>query len=251
MQTHVERETIAAELLRAWRERVLIEAPSRMMPGFAKADALEVAERLRELRVAAGDRPAGYKVGFTNPVVRDQFAAEGMLAATVYRETLAAERKVYAGLLLGPRIEPEIVLCLSRDRVAWAALGFEIVQSHIADWNFGWLDAIADFGLHAVLLVGEARPFTPDDGDRLSAMHVRLLRNGDFIERGSASDVEGGPLGSIAWLREEQTRYGRELAEGDVVSTGSMTRVPPIAPGQRWTIEAEGGELPPLTIDVV
>ena len=33
--------------------------------------------------------------------------------------------------------------------------------------------------------------------------------------------------------------------------TWSMTRVPAIAVGERWTIQAEGEELAALTIDVV
>jgi 2-oxo-3-hexenedioate decarboxylase len=242
---------VAAELLAAWRKRSLLEAPSRSVGDFSAADALAVAERLRELRIAGGDRPAGYKVGFTNPAVRAQFAADGMLAATVYDATLAREPKIEAGRLLGPRIEPEVVLGMAREGVGWAAFGFEIEQSHVANWNFGWVDAIADFGLHAALVIGEKRPFAPEDGERLAAMRVRLLRDGELVERGRGSDVEGGPLGSLAWLREHLAPLGRDVREGEVVSTGSLTRVPAIAAGERWTIAAEGGELEPLTIEIV
>ncbi|MGP6159274.1 MAG: 2-keto-4-pentenoate hydratase [Vulcanimicrobiaceae bacterium] len=251
MNAPTQPETIAAELLRAWRERSLLEAPSRSVPGFSAAHALAVAERLRELRIACGDRPAGYKVGFTNPAVRAQFSADGMLAATVYESTLAPEPKIEAGRLLGPRIEPEVVLGVQAGGVAWAAFGFEIVQSHVPEWNFGWVDAIADFGLHAALVIGAKRPFAPDDGARLEGMRVQLLRDGELVERGRGSDVEGGPLGSLSWLREHLAGLGRDLREGELVSTGSLTRVPAIAPGERWTIEAEGGELQPLTIEIV
>jgi 2-keto-4-pentenoate hydratase len=40
------------------------------------------------------------------------------------------------------------------------------------------------------------------------------------------------------------------LRPGEIVSTGSMTRVPSIASGERWTIEALRGELPALTIHI-
>ncbi|MGB8203519.1 MAG: hypothetical protein WCE83_02485, partial [Candidatus Baltobacteraceae bacterium] len=172
MSARTEPEAVAAELFRAWRDGSLLEAPSRSVAGFSTADALAVAERLRELRIAGGDRPAGYKVGFTNPAVRAQFAADGMLAATVYEATLAREPRIASGGLLGPRIEPEVVLGLEAEGVAWAAFGFEIVQSHVPRWNFAWVDAIADFGLHAALAIGARRPFAPGDGERLAAMRV-------------------------------------------------------------------------------
>jgi 2-oxo-3-hexenedioate decarboxylase len=251
MDAPAKRGAVAAELFQAWRDAALLEAPSRSVAGFSAADALAVAERLRELRIAGGDRPAGYKVGFTNPAVRAQFSADGLLAATVYEATLAPGRKIEAGPLLGPRIEPEIVLGMGADGVAWAALGFEIVQSHVAQWNFGWVDAIADFGLHAALVIGTQRRFAAGDGERLTAMRVRLLRDGEVVERGRGSDVDGGPLGSLAWLREHLAHLGRDVREGEVVSTGSLTRVPAIAAGERWTIEAEQGELAPLTIEIV
>jgi 2-oxo-3-hexenedioate decarboxylase len=250
MNARTEPATVAVELLRALRDGSLLEAPSRRAAGFSAAEALAVAERLRELRIADGDRPAGYKVGFTNPAVRAQFAAEGKLAATVYEATLLPEPKIEAGRLLGPRIEPEVVLGIGENgAVAWAAFGFEIVQSHVQDWKFAWVDAIADFGLHAALVIGSKQPFVPGDGERLAAMRVRLLRDGELVERGHGSDVEGGPLGSLEWLRAHLAGFGRDLRAGEVVSTGSLTRVPPIAAGERWTIEAEDGELQPLTVE--
>jgi 2-keto-4-pentenoate hydratase len=244
-------DTVATALVDAYRRRGLIEAPSRTVRHFAKSDALEIAETVRRLRIAQGDSPVGYKVGFTNGAVRAQFGAEAQLAAPVYRETLSNVPRVDAGSLLGPRIEPEIVIGIGRaGEPAWAALGFEIVQSHVADWNFGYLDAIADFGLHAALIVGEPRPMTLPEMERLVHVRVRLLRNGAVAEHGAARDVDGGPLGSLTWLRTELDRTHRELQMGEVVSTGSMTRVPAIEPGQRWTIEATKDELPALTIEI-
>jgi hypothetical protein len=41
--------------------------------------------------------------------------------------------------------EAAIVVGIGADgAIAWAALGFEIVQSHVAGWEFGDLDAIAE-----------------------------------------------------------------------------------------------------------
>jgi len=249
--TSAQRETIAAALVDAWRLRTFVAAPSRGPEPFSKADALAVAQRVRELRVAGGAKPVGYKVGFTNAAVRTQFAAQAQLAAPVYDETLAHEPRVDARLLLGPRIEPEVVVGLdAHGAIAWAALGFEIVQSHVRNWEFGYLDAIADFGLHAALIVGERRSIGEAGAALLTAMPVQLRCNGAVVERGAGADVDGGAAGSLRWLRDDLRRTGGALLPGEIVTTGSMTRVPPIAAGERWTIEALGAELPPLTIEV-
>jgi 2-oxo-3-hexenedioate decarboxylase len=249
--TSARHEVIAAALVNAWHGRTFIAAPSRGDETFLKADALAVAERVRDLRIAAGAKPIGYKVGFTNAAVRAQFDAEAQLAAPVYDETLAPEPRIDARRLLGPRIEPEVVVGLGADgEIAWAALGFEIVQSHVRGWEFGYLDAIADFGLHAALIIGERRPIGAAGAVLLTAMPVQLLRNGEVVERGAGSDVDGGASGSVRWLRDDLRRVGRELLPGEIVTTGSMTRVPPIASGERWTIEALGAELPALTIAI-
>jgi 2-oxo-3-hexenedioate decarboxylase len=244
---------IATDLMTAWRERSFVEAPSRRTPVFIKTDALAIRERVREQRIAAGAIPVGYKVGFTNGAVRAQFDAEGPIAATVYRETITPEPRIDAAPLLGPRIEPEIVVGIGvMGEIAWAALGFEIVQSHVRDWDFTYLDAIADFGLHAALIVGDRVPIDAQAlPGWLTAMPVALHCNGTIVERGNTADVDGGALGSLAWLRADLARVGRELRPGEIVSTGSTTRVPPIHSGERWTIEAFRGELPSLTIDVL
>ncbi len=242
-------EPVALALDAAYRNATFIEAPSRTLPQFSHAQALAVAERGRALRIAGGDEPAGYKVGFTNAAVREQFGAAGRIAATVYRQTLLPVPQVDTGRLLGPRIEPEIVVGIGADGgIAWAALGFEIVQSHVADWRIGYLDTIADFGLHAALVIGERRTLGAADVERLSTMRVELRRDGVVVERGSGGDVDGGPLGSVAWLRAALQPTGRRLLPGEIVSTGSMTRVPSIAPGESWTIAALDNEFAPLTI---
>jgi 2-oxo-3-hexenedioate decarboxylase len=249
--TSAQLDAIASEFVAAWKGRTFVTAPSRGSQAFSKPDALAVAERVRERRIAAGAKPVGYKVGFTNAAVRAQFDAEAPLAAPVYDETLATQPRIDARPLLGPRIEPEVVVGLGAGgEIAWAALGFEIVQSHVRNWEFGYLDAIADFGLHAALVVGERLPVDAARAALLETMPVQLLRNGKLVERGTGSDVDGGAPGSVRWLCGDLLRAGRALLPGEIVSTGSMTRVPPIASGERWTIEALGGELPALTIDV-
>jgi 2-keto-4-pentenoate hydratase len=243
--------TVAEHLMNAWRTGTSIDAPSRTLASFVRADAVAIAEAVRAQRIADGAHPIGYKVGFTNAAVRAQFDALGPMWATVYDQTLRAVPRIDAGPLLGPRIEPEIVVGIGdAGEISWAAFAFEIVQSHVPNWDFAYLDAIADFGLHAALIIGERRPIDASGLERLGALPVVLRRDGAIVEHGDATAVDGGPLGSVNWLRDDLRSVGRTLEPGELISTGSMTRVPPIAPGQRWTLETPTAAFAPLTIDV-
>jgi 2-oxo-3-hexenedioate decarboxylase len=152
-----------------------------------------------------------------------------------------------------PRIEPEVVFKL-RDRpplnalpsemlrsVEWMSAGFEIVQCHFADWKFTVADATADFGLHGALVVG--RPMFIDEHNRdvvaaaLSAFELTLRCDGTYVDRGVGSNVLGGPLHALAHLTGvlvDQPRYA-PLSDGDIVTTGTITKAWPVAPGERWT----------------
>src|SRR5580658_511300 len=84
------------------------------------------------------------------------------------------------------KIEPEIVFGLKQSvteepadaglalaRVAWLALGFEIIDCPFPNWKFQPSDFVASFGLHAALVVGQKIPVQPNNSvnllDQLSA----------------------------------------------------------------------------------
>ena len=85
-----------------------------------------------------------------------------MYAQTVHFSHGGQSRLTLDGMV-APRLEPEVVLKLrcplpngepSSEELArcveWAAVGFEIVDAHFADWRFkADEEAVADFGLHA------------------------------------------------------------------------------------------------------
>ena len=100
--------------------------------------------------------------------------------ATADRATLALAPFVQ------PRIEPEVVFKLNAPVpvegdahavlgcVEWIAPGFEIVQSHFADWKFAAADCTAAFGLHGALVVGTPVPVTDANRATLAATLPRF-----------------------------------------------------------------------------
>ncbi|HVE51885.1 MAG TPA: hydratase, partial [Ramlibacter sp.] len=141
--------------------------------GLPVGEAYERALSVRQLRIARGEQPRGYKVGFTNRQIWPRYGVFAPIWGTVWNTTLSFCEGEGAVSLAGtsqPRIEPECVFGLRstpparaslddlRACIEWVAPGFEIVQSHMRDWKFEAADTVADGGLHARLLVGRRIP---------------------------------------------------------------------------------------------
>jgi len=233
--------------------------PSRTDVAAAYRDALAI----RALRIDRGERPVGYKIGFTNRTIWERYRVSGPVWGTVWDSTLLASdagSAVSLRTICQPRIEPELAFGMKatppRDAsldalfacVAWLAPSFEIVQSHRADWKFTAADTVADGALHARLLIGPTQPVESfaQSGeqldDRLATTRLRLYRDERLIDEGAGIDVLDGPLHALHHLmRELQDCPGApSLERGDVITTGTWTDAWPIAAGQVWRSEFDG-----------
>ena len=225
--------------------------------GLEVSDAYERALSVRQLRIRRGERPRGFKVGFTNRTIWERYGVYAPIWGTVWDTTLSFcqdEGELSLAHTCQPRIEPECVFGLkatpparaSLDQllacIEWMAPGFEIVQSHMKDWKFSAADTVADSGLHARLLVGRRIPLDALPADaaafdaRLAATRVQLSRDGQPVDEGVGANVLDGPLHALAHflaaLRDEPG--APDLQPGDVVTTGTWTDAWPVQRGERW-----------------
>jgi 2-oxo-3-hexenedioate decarboxylase len=261
-------DAIAAEAIAALDTGRQIATFSQRHPAFGLAEAYAVAAAIRQIRESRGARPVGRKIGFTN---RAMWAAHGVHAPIwgyVYERTVHALADIGESfplaLLCEPRIEPEIVLGLAAPPrpgmdedallacVGWVAHGFEIVQSIFPGWRFTAADTVAAFGLHGALLIGPRHPVA-DGADwrrRLADFAISLKHDGNIVERGHGSNVLGGPLPALRHLVEllASDPVNPPLAEGEMVTTGTLTMARPVAPGETWTTELSGIALDPLRV---
>ena len=116
------------------------------------------------------------------------------------------------------------------------------------------VDAVAPFGVHAALLLGPWHPVA-HDGEWLRALatfEIDPQRDGGVVDHGRSTHVLGGPLTALRYLVELLTHdpVNPPLAAGEIVTTGTLTRVPPVAPGQMWTAAVTGIALGGLTVRV-
>ncbi len=216
-----------------------------------EAEAYQTAAHLRDLR---GARVVGRKIGFTNRNIWPLYNIAQPIWGDVTEDSLLDGDPVSLSRYVEPRLEPEVVLGLSRppapemDEAAlaacidWVAPGFEVVQSIYPGWVFETADTIIAGGLHGGLLIGEKFVATPDVLAGLQEVTVALLRNGKEVERGAGSNALDGPVSALRHLVEVLANDpdNPPLAAGDVITTGTLTDAWPLREGEVWSAQYRG-----------
>ena len=214
---------------------------------------------LDEIGRRRSTRIIGRKVGCTNQSARDLLGLDGPFHGALLSDTAMASparitRNDYPFIVL----EPEFALRLGKplgpedaphtaERVADAVdavlPALEIVSSCHTDWTrTGPALVIADNGSSYGWVHGE--PVTDWDIDSLMKADVTLHVDGNQIATGNAGNVDGGPLGVLAWLADRVA-----LPAGAFVSTGTTTNVHFGERGER--VEARFGKFGEVSVEIV
>ena len=225
--------------------------------GGTVQEAYEHALAVREMRIERGERPLGFKVGFTNRTIWERYGVFGPIWGTVYDTTVRfcdGRGELEIATCSEPRLEPECVFGIASTPPArcgldklfacieWFAPGFEVVQSHMPGWKFVAADTVADGGLHGRLLVGPRQSIRDgaatahDFESSLARAQVELMQGDGAKERGQGSNVLDGPLHALLhFLNALRDCPGApDLLPGDIVTTGTWTDAWPVKPGERW-----------------
>jgi 2-oxo-3-hexenedioate decarboxylase len=230
--------------------------------GLTLQQAYEHQLAVREMRIARGERPRGFKVGFTNRTIWERYGVYAPIWGTVWDTTLRFREGQGELEIAGcsePRLEPECVFGIAATPPAhaglqdlfacieWLAPGFEVVQSHMPGWKFVAADTVADGGLHGRLLVGKRRPVrdvAPDAAaleSQLARARVVLHHGDEAKDRGVGANVLDGPLHALLHFVNalRDCPGAPDLKPGDVVTTGTWTDAWPVKPGERWRARFE------------
>jgi 2-keto-4-pentenoate hydratase len=216
------------------------------------ADAYAVQEINTRRALGEGRRPAGRKIGITNPRLQKQFGIDqpdfGMIFADkAYSDGLPIPMDGF----LQPRAEAEVALVLGRDltggpftvadvirAVEFVLPAIEIADSRIADWDITLADTVADNAAAGAYVLGT----TPVSlmGLDLRAAGMTMTRGGQEVSTGSGADCLGNPLNAAVWLASELGRTDYALRAGDVVLTGALGPLVPVGPGDVIEAHVEG-----------
>ncbi|GAA4285247.1 2-keto-4-pentenoate hydratase [Brevibacterium daeguense] len=224
--------------------------PVRHIPDMTLEDAYAVQELIIAALESADNPRVGRKIGLTSDAVRAQLGVDqpdfGVLLADMEvpeGESLPWRR------LIAPRIEAEIAFVLGADvsdtspeavaeAVDYAVPSLEIVDSRIAGWDIGIVDTVADNASNSLFVLGSARRRLSDFSPVAAVMTLR--RNGEIVSEGTGADCLGDPLRSLTWVAAQAADHGRPLRAGEVILTGALGPMVPIARGDEFSAEISG-----------
>jgi 2-oxo-3-hexenedioate decarboxylase len=246
---------LGEELIRVHDSAQIVPRFSERYRDLTPQGGYDAARELHEHRLAAGWKPVGRKIGFTNRTLWPRYGVFEPMWGMVYDRTLIRAQGDRATVLLAglaqPRIEPEICFRLKaaprspeldhlRSCIDWMAHAVEIVQCHHPGWKVTIADCTADNGLHGRLVVGTPAPLIA--ADELPLVQARLYRGGQLVDQGAGANVLGSPLlalGHLVALLEKQPE-APPLRAGDIITTGVLTDAHPVAAGETWRTEVSG-----------
>jgi 2-keto-4-pentenoate hydratase len=203
-------------------------------PLIAKGMTAQLANR--RARIAAGEKPLGWKVGMGAPASMQKLGLQAPLVGyLMQRALLLSGSTVSLAGYAKPVAEPEICARMASDLgpgasadVVMAAVKEILPAIELADLDPAPtpdnLDAVleADIFQRHVILCGNTRP-----GGSVSGLTSRVIRRGVEVARtGDPEALTGKLIDIVATVANTLAAFGERLSGGDVIITGSIT--PPL-----------------------
>ncbi len=234
--------TLAHRLDEAEKTRSQIKQFSLEYPQITIDDAYAIQREWVSLKVAAGRRIKGHKIGLTSKAMQ----SSSNISEPDYG-SLLDDMFFYDGAELPitrfivPRVEVELAFVLSKplrgpecsifdvlNATDYVVPAIEIIDARIHQVDPATkvtrkvFDTIADNAANAALVIG-GRPFKPLDAD-LRWISALCWRNGSIEESGVAAAVLNHPANGVAWLANKLAPHNVSLEAGEIILGGSFTR---------------------------
>lgn len=246
-------------LVAARAGRVAIDPPSATRR-LSTEEAYAVQDALREALGATGERVVGWKAGFTSPAAQAAFECQEpvcafLLASGVFPGGVPVPVTRFVGL----GVEAEIAFLMREDlagpgvtplravaAVAGAVPALELIDVRFAGKALA-TDVIAD-GVYANAVVLGA-PLTDVAHLDLALEGLVYEVNGVVAATNTAAEVMGSPLNALAFIANHLGSRGLGLRAGDVVMSGSVSKV--LRPKQGDVVRASFTRLGSVAVRLV
>jgi 2-oxopent-4-enoate/cis-2-oxohex-4-enoate hydratase len=240
------------ELYQALVDRKTVAPLTSREAGITIEDAYHIQQRMIARRISAGESIVGKKIGVTSKVVQNMLNVHQpdfgyLLTGMIYNEG----ESIPMDRLIQPKAEGEIAFILKRDlmgpgltnadvlRATEAVMPcFEIVDSRITDWKIKIQDTVADNASCGVFVLGD-RAVDPRKVD-LGLCGMVLEKNGDIVGTGAGAAALGHPVNAVTWLGNTLGRLGIPLKAGEVILSGSLAALIPVAAGDSLRVSIGG-----------
>ncbi len=231
----------AAELHAARLEGRTVPTLTSRHPDMTREDAYAIQRAGIELRLEAGERRIGGKLGFTSRAMQRAMGVDRPNYGILTDAMVILDGRVRLDDLIHPKVEPEIAFGLDTDLspaatafdvlagTAWVAPCLEVVDSRYEGFRFEPFDNIADNSSAACLALGEPR--SPDELD-LRLVGLALYDDGVLRATAAGAAALDHPAAAVAWMARHHP-----LRAGDVVISGGLTAPVDLRPHQVVTAE--------------
>ncbi|HJW25072.1 MAG TPA: fumarylacetoacetate hydrolase family protein [Rhodocyclaceae bacterium] len=241
-------------LYRAQRSASTVSSLTDLHPEMTIEDAYRIQQAALGHRQSDGERVIGKKIGVTSEAVQRMLNVHqpdfGFLTDWMLFENGRTLSLKDIGLIQ-PRVEGELAFVLKDDLPAshvtreavlaateYVIPCFEVVDSRIRDWKIKIQDTVADNASCGVFVLGDAR-VAPESID-LAAARLDMYKNGQLAGSGFGTAVQGHPAEAVAWLANTLGAFGIPLRKGEVILSGSLTPLVPVAAGDMFELSVTG-----------
>lgn len=259
MENRNQLDALALELRQSYDTREFIEPLRERTPAADIDTAYAIQDINTKFYEARGRHLVGRKIGLTSKAVQRQLGVDqpdfGMLFADM---AVGEGEAIDIGRLHQPKIEAEVALILAEDidsetatiadvirATAYVVPALEIVGSRIAKWDIKIFDTVADNASSGMFVLGgPVRRITDLD---LRGLKMSMTRESgsdspskSVVSEGNGAACLGHPLNAAVWLAREVARRGRPLKAGDIVLTGALGPMVPVAAGDTFVAQLSG-----------
>ncbi len=249
--------SIAQRLQEAEQSRQAISPIAEEIKGLAgQLSAIELAYQIQQKNVETksqlGRRIVGRKIGLTSLAVQKQLGVDSPDYGTLFDDmAYGTFEEINSAQWIQPKAEAEIALVLKKDlnnekhtladiisATDYALAAIEIVDSRIKDWKISLLDTVADNASSARFVLGS----TPVALSKLelSRCGMYMERKGEQVSVGAGVNCLGNPLNAAVWLADMMVKMGTPLKAGDLLLTGALGPMVPLARQDALSAHIEG-----------
>ncbi|QQK07598.1 2-keto-4-pentenoate hydratase [Miniphocaeibacter halophilus] len=224
---------IADKLYDASNNFYQIEPISNTYKDLTIDDAYKIQLINHKKELEKGKKITGKKIGLTSKGMQDAIGVDQPDFGILFDDMEVKDNIIDTSKILQPKVEGELVFVLKEDigknityeriieATDYVAPAIEIVASRIENWAVTIIDTIADNASCGQYIVSDIK-IDPRKTD-LKKIEMTVYKNGEFINKGFATEVQGDPVNAVVWLAKTLGKYGVEFNKGDVILSGAIT----------------------------
>jgi 2-keto-4-pentenoate hydratase len=240
-------------------------------PGLDAADAYAIQRINTERKLAEGRRVVGCKIGLTARAVQAQLGVDRPDFGVLFDDMNFGDAEpISMRLLHQPKVEAEIAFVLGRDldmgspghadvigAVDHLLPAIEIVGSRIANWDIRFVDTVADNASSGAFVLGGnprrlrdvdlrlcgmvmSRWAAPEANTAAEGEGTPVTRRGEPVSVGAGAACLGHPINAVVWLARTMAALGQPLRAGDLVLSGALGPMVPVAAGDVFETRING-----------